>query len=151
MGIIGWDPMALQDLRETSDSPAVRRAFLTLAEDELRYPLRKSTHDEGYLREYNQGFAYRRALPRAAPTISVDLTTDPNDVDADDEDGSVFFAFQDDLIFPFGDWYYVYRPPRKGQVVQMGERGQAAQLIVARLLHVSELIGQLKPDDDGSL
>lgn len=147
MGIIAWGRMALQDLREASDSQAVRHVFLARAETELRYPLPRSTHDEGHLPEPNHEFAYRRALPRSAPTVSVDLATDPNDVDAGDEDRLSFFAYEDDLDnFPFGDWYYVYRPPTEDEVVQLGERGKAARLLVARLLHVSELIGQLKPE-----
>ncbi|MEH0517335.1 hypothetical protein QBC31_43015 [Streptomyces sp. B21-079] len=128
MGIIGWDPMALQDLRDAAETSTILRELLDLAETELRYPPIQSD-DEGFLAQYDRGFAYRRALRRAAPSRGADSTTDPSDVDADD--------------FYFGDLYYVYRPAQGWESTQMGQRGEPVRLIVARLLHVSALAGEL--------
>lgn len=128
MGVIAWDDMAKQDLRDATDESAVRREFLDLAESELRYPPNQGT-DEGFAVQYDMGFAYRRALRRETPSTATDLTAD--------------LAAVDDGGFPYGDYFYVYRPLNEGEARAMGQRGQAARLIVKRLLHNSAMDGQL--------
>ncbi|MEU5397329.1 hypothetical protein [Streptomyces tibetensis] len=129
MGIIAWSDMASRDLRDASNDPAVRFEFLDLAEKELRYPPLAGP-DEGFTVQYDRGFAYRRALRRSAPARSADLRSDPDEVDQDP--------------FPFGDYYYVYRRPMTGETVSLGQRGQAARLHIARLLHLSQMLSQLE-------
>jgi hypothetical protein len=128
MGVVAWGDMAVQDLRDATSELAVRREFLDLAETELRYPPIRDA-DEGFLIEYDNRLAYRRALRRAAPSRSVDLATDPTGIDGGG--------------FPFGHYYYVYHPPSRKEAREMGERGRVARLIVNRLLHDSQMVGQL--------
>jgi hypothetical protein len=130
MGVVAWDDMAVQDLRDATIELAVRREFLDLAETELRYPPIQDA-DEGFLVQYDRGLAYRRALRRATPSRSVDLAGDPTGIDGEG--------------FPYGRYYFVYRQLAEQAVRAMGERGHAARLIVNRLLHDSQMVGQLPP------
>ncbi|MGW6880817.1 hypothetical protein ACWGEU_11215 [Streptomyces goshikiensis] len=131
-GIVSWDDMAQQDLREASAERTVRREFLDLAASELRYPPSRPP-DEGFAVQYDRGFAYRRALRRNGPSLADDLTADPNAVDSADQNG-----------FRYGDYYYMYRLPTGWEVGDLGTRGRATQLVVARLLHISQMDIQLE-------
>ena len=128
MGVVAWDEMAVQDLRDATNEPAIRQEFFDIAETELRYPPVLSA-DEGLLVEYNHGFAYRRALRRATPSRLVDLTANPIDVDG--------------AGFPYGRYYFVYRPLTDREAREMGNRGQGGRLKIQRLLHDSAMVGQL--------
>ncbi|MEV8550203.1 hypothetical protein AB0L04_10300 [Streptomyces glaucescens] len=128
MVVASWDDMATQDLLDATDDPATRREFLDLAETELRYPPILNS-DEGFVVQYDRGYAYRRALRRHAPSRAADLNADPAIVDGDG--------------FPYGDYYYVYRKVSPEEFEKLSERGETAQLLVRRLLHISAMVAQL--------
>ena len=129
MGVVSWHEMAVRDLRNCSNEPGVRAQLLALAERQLRHPPVQGP-DEGLAAQYDRGYAYRRAVPRDAPTVDEDLA-------------GLLSRGQDG--FPFGDYFFVYRPLTPSEAQAMAREGERASLIVMRLLRCSDLVGLLPP------
>jgi hypothetical protein len=135
MGVIAWDEMAVQDLQVAATNSTVMWELLDLPETELRYPPEQGA-DEGFTIQYDQGFAYRRAVRRSAPSMAADLAASPATVPSGG--------------FPYWDFFYLYRRLNEPEWRAMGgQRGSTARLMIVRLLKTAALERLLSRDLTG--
>lgn len=92
---------------------------MKIALSALKYPPDEGGADEGWTREYDNGFAWRRALRPSVPTLAMDLDDGPGVPEHD---------------FPYGDYYFCY---------DAAHGADDSPLVIWRLLHYRDMLGEL--------
>lgn len=125
---VDWSSRADHDLAHAFPRAEDRRAIKELAEAELEYPPNPARTDEGYV-AFRHPLAFRRALPRGAPTLQDDLQGDLERVDPEGPG--------------YGEYLYVYRPWVKADAGGLPLRHGTPEIYITRFLGNEELAGSI--------